>query len=245
MVKKSRNSLTGNLQAVSKTKFHEQIVDQVQALIEKGRLKHGDQLPPERELASIFKVSRHSVREAIRVLEQKKVLKSRPGSGTFVILEDESFVAKSLAKAILREKNTLAEIFQFRELLEPQIAGLAARNASKEDIMVLGNLLEQQQKAQDNSMVSKELDEKFHLALAKATGNSVLMQVEALFGHILLKSRHEHFQSPHRNKLSVKGHKKILKAIKAGDSKAANQLMAGHLQAIRELVISTNNHNKE
>ena len=80
MLKKSSNSLTGNLKAVTKTKFHEQIVDQVQALIEKGRLKHGDQLPPERELASIFKVSRHSVREAIRVLEQKKVLKSRPGS---------------------------------------------------------------------------------------------------------------------------------------------------------------------
>jgi GntR family transcriptional regulator, transcriptional repressor for pyruvate dehydrogenase complex len=245
MVDESRNSLTGSLQAVSKTKFHEQIVDQVQALIEKGRLKHGDQLPPERELAVIFKVSRHSVREAIRVLEQKEVLKSRPGSGTFVILEDESSVAKSLGKAILREKNTLAEIFQFRELLEPQIAGLAARNAGKKDIMVLENLLEQQQKAPDNSMVSKKLDEKFHLALAQATGNSVLMQVEALWGHILLKSRHENFQSPHRNKLSVKGHKKILKAIKDGDSKAANQLMAGHLQAIRELVISSNTHKKE
>ena len=136
MVKKTGNSLTGNLQAVTKTKFHEQIVDQVQALIEKGRLKHGDQLPPERELASIFKVSRHSVREAIRVLEQKKVLKTRPGSGTFIILENESSVVESLANAILREKNTLSEIFQFRELLEPQIAGLAARNAKKEDIMV-------------------------------------------------------------------------------------------------------------
>jgi GntR family transcriptional repressor for pyruvate dehydrogenase complex len=245
MVDKSSNSLTGNLQAVTKTKFHEQIVDQVQALIEKGRLKHGDQLPPERELASIFKVSRHSVREAIRVLEQKKVLKSRPGSGTFIILENESSVVESLANAILREKNTLAEIFQFRELLEPQIAGLAARNASKKDIMVLENLLEQQQKELGNTLVAKKLDEKFHLALAQATGNSVLMQVEALFGHILLKSRHENFQSPHRNKLSVKGHKKILKAIKDGDSKAANQLMAGHLQAIRELVISSNTHKKE
>jgi GntR family transcriptional repressor for pyruvate dehydrogenase complex len=245
MVDKSSNSLTGNLQAVTKTKFHEQIVDQVQALIEKGRLKHGDQLPPERELAGIFKVSRHSVREAIRVLEQKKVLKSRPGSGTFIILENESSVVESLANAILREKNTLAEIFQFRELLEPQIAGLAARNASKKDIMVLENLLEQQQKELGNTLVSKKLDEKFHLALAQATGNSVLMQVEALFGHILLKSRHENFQSPHRNKLSVKGHKKILKAIKDGDSKAANQLMAGHLQAIRELVISSNTHKKE
>ncbi|MDX2441733.1 MAG: FadR/GntR family transcriptional regulator, partial [Desulfobacterales bacterium] len=242
---KPRDSLSGNLQAVTKTKFHEQIVDQVQALIGKGRLKHGDRLPPERELASIFKVSRHSVREAIRVLEQKKVLKSRPGSGTFIILENESSVVESLANAILREKNTLSEIFQFRKLLEPQIAGLAARNAKKKDIMVLEDLLEQQQKELGNTLVSKELDEKFHLTLAKATGNSVLLQVVELFGHILLKSRHKNSQSPHRNKLSVKGHKKILNAIKDGDSKAANNLMAGHLKAIRELVISTNNPNPD
>jgi len=245
MAKNANRSMATNLQAVSKIKFHEQIVDQIQALIEKGRLRNGDRLPPERELASIFKVSRHSVREAIRVLEQKKVLKSRPGSGTFVILEDESSVIESLANAILREKSTLAEIFQFRELIEPQIAGLAARNATQKDIWVLENLLEQQQKAPDNSMASKELDEKFHLALARATGNSVLLQVVELFSHILLKSRHENFQSPHRNKLSVKGHKTIFNAIKDGDSKAANKLMAGHLQAIRELVISTNSHKRE
>jgi len=241
MVKKSEKKLTDNLQAVTKTKLHEQIVNQLQALIKKGRLKHGDQLPPERELASIFKVSRHSVREAIRILEQKKVLKSRPGSGTFIILENESSVIEFLASAIQNEKNTLSEIFQFRELLEPQIAGLAAQNASQMDIFVLEDLLERQQNELKNTIVSKGLDEKFHIALAKATGNSVLLQVVELFDHILLKSRQKHSQSPHRNKLSIKGHKKILSAIKDGDSKAANKLMADHLHTIRELVISSNN----
>ena len=245
MAEQSRTGLTGNLQPVTKTKFHEQIVEQVQALIEKGGLKHGDQLPAERELASIFKVSRHSVREAIRVLEQKRVLKSRPGSGTFIILEDESSVVESLSNAILQEKNALAEIFQFRELLEPQIAGLAARNAHTEDIRVLENILEKQQKEVNDIQASNVLDEKFHLALARATGNSVLLQVVELFGHILLKSRHESSRSLHRNQLSVKGHKKILTAIKKGDSKAAGNLMAGHLQAIRDLVISSSPHKKD
>ena len=245
MRKRQRDSLTGSLKAVTKTKFHEQIVEQVQALIEKGGLKHGDQLPAERELASIFKVSRHSVREAIRVLEQQRVLKSRPGSGTFIILENESSVVESLANAILQEKNALAEIFQFRELLEPQIAGLAARNASTEDIRVLENILEKQQKEVDDIQASNVLDEEFHLALARATGNSVLLQVVELFGHILLKSRHESSRSLHRNQLSVKGHKKILTAIKKGDSKAAGNLMAGHLQAIRDLVISSSPHKKD
>jgi DNA-binding FadR family transcriptional regulator len=69
--------------------------------------------------------------------------------------------------------------------------------------------------------------------------------VSELFGHILLQSRHEHSQSPYRNKLSIQGHKKILAAIKAEDSKAANELMAGHLDAIRELILSSNVHKKE
>jgi len=240
MVVNSGNSVTKNLQAVSRAKLHEQIVNQVQDLIEKGGLKHGDQLPPERELASIFKVSRHTVREAIRILEQKKILKSRPGSGTFVILEDESSAVEVLAKAIYREKNTLSEIFQFRELLEPQIAGLAARNATKKDIVVLEDILERQKKELGNAAVSKELDEEFHLALAKATGNCVLYQVVELFGHILLKSRHENSQSPSRHKLSLEGHKKILAAIKGKDSRAAKELMSGHLDAIRKLLISSN-----
>ena len=237
MVDNSGHNLKRKLQAVAKTKLHEQIVNQVQLLIEKGRLKHGDQLPPERELAGIFKVSRHTVREAIRILEQKNILKSRPGSGTYIILEDESSVVEFLAKAIFKEKNTLAEIFQFRELLEPQIAGLAAKNATPKDISVLEDILEKQKKEFGNLDVSKELDEKFHLALAKATGNSVLLQVAELFGHILLQSRHKHSLSPYRNKLSIQGHKKILDAIKSEDATAANQLMAGHLHAIRKLVI--------
>ena len=245
MVKKSGNRLSDNLTAITKTKLHEQIVSQIQALIEKGRLKYGDQLPPERELASIFKVSRHSVREAIRILEQKNILKSRPGSGTFIILEDESSVVEFLAKAIQREKNTLAEIFQFRELLEPQVAGLAARNATQKDILVLEDLLDRQHEERDNIMASKELDEKFHLALAKATGNSVLMQVVALFSHILLKSRDEYSQSPHRNKLSTQGHGEILGAVKAGDPAAAKKLMANHLHAIRKLVLSPKDQNQD
>jgi len=240
MVEKSGDRLKQNLQAVAKIKLHEQIVEQVQLLIEKGRLKHGDQLPPERELASIFKVSRHTVREAIRILEQKEVLRSRPGSGTFIIMDDPASVAEFLAKAIFKEKNTLAEIFQFRELLEPQIAGLAAQNATEKDISVLKDILNGQKRELGNTLVSKELDERFHLALARATGNSVLFQVVELFGHIVIQIRHEYAQSFYRNQLSLEGHRKILDAIKARDTKAANELMAGHLHTIGKLVVSSN-----
>jgi GntR family transcriptional repressor for pyruvate dehydrogenase complex len=244
MVEKPDRSLANTLKAVTKTKLHEQIVIQIQALIDKGRLKHGDQLPPERELAAIFKVSRHSVREAIRILEQKKILKSRPGSGTYIILEDESSVVDILTRAINQEKHTLSEIFQFRELLEPQIAGLAALNATEDDLSILNDILHRQQEEPDDNAASKDLDQDFHRALARATGNSVLLQVVELLDPIFLKSRHAYSQSPQRKRLSVKGHQKILKALRDQDSETARALMAGHLNEIRQLVISPDNPKK-
>ena len=244
MLKKPGKNLTNTLKAVTKTKLHEQIVNQIQALIDNGRLKHGDQLPPERELATIFKVSRHSVREAIRILEQKRILKSRPGSGTYIILEDESSVVDFLARAINQEKNTISEIFQFRELLEPQIAGLAAQNAAAEDLSILQDILQRQQKELDDNAASKNLDQDFHRAIARATGNSVLLQVVELLDHIFLKSPHTYSQSPQRNRLSLKGHQEILKAVRNKDPRTARKLMAGHLNAIRELVIPSNHQIK-
>lgn len=245
MDKASDNLLANTLKAVTKTKLHEQIVNQIQALIDKGRLKYGDQLPPERQLATIFKVSRHSVREALRILEEKRVLKSRPGSGTYIILKDESSVVEFLARAINSEKHTISEIFQFRELLEPQIVGLAAQNATEEDLSALQDIIQRQKNVFDNKYVAKDLDQDFHRALAKATGNSVLLQVVELLGQIFLKSRHVYSQNPDRNRLSVKGHQEILEAVKDADSEAAKKLMADHLSSIRELVVSSNHDNAE
>jgi GntR family transcriptional repressor for pyruvate dehydrogenase complex len=83
-------------------------------------------------------VSRHSVREAIRSLEKENVLESRAGSGTFVVLGNTQAVADYLARAVLLEKDRLAEIFQIRVMLEPQVAALAAENASRDDIETSG-----------------------------------------------------------------------------------------------------------
>ena len=237
MGRQSTINITRTLKAVKKTKLHEQIVNQIQALIDKGRLKNGDQLPPERELATIFKVSRHSVREAIRILEQKKVVISRPGSGTYIIPDDESVVVDFLATAINQEKNTLEEIFQFRELLEPQIAALAARNATQADHTVLQDILERQRNERISDVANK-LDQEFHLALARATGNAVLLHIVELLNHIFLKSRHEYSLSSHRKRLSLHGHQKIATAIQKGKPEQARDLMSAHLCEIRELVLS-------
>src|ERR687888_1623776 len=122
------------LKAIKKTRIYEEVVSQIHELIREGKVKAGDQLPSERELAETFKVSRTSVREALRALETRRLIVSRTGAGNFVAkLPVESLVAP-LATLLIEEKGALADIFEMRKLVEPHIASLAASRATKKDI---------------------------------------------------------------------------------------------------------------
>src|SRR5260370_41213403 len=113
------------LHAIKKTRIHEEVVSQVHELIKEGKFKAGDQLPSERELAETFKVSRTSVREALRALETQGLIISRTGMGNFVAdLPIESLVAP-LARMLIEEKDALADVFELRKLIQPRIATLS------------------------------------------------------------------------------------------------------------------------
>ena len=228
---------TGGLRAVRRAKLHEQIVGQVRDLIAAGRLNHGDRLPPERELAEIFNVSRHSVREAIRVMEHQGLVQSRPGSGTFVVVGDETGLVDILAMAIHREKDKLTEIFELRRLIEPQIAGLAAENASPDDLGRLRQAYEAHRRRLDDEIEAAKGDHAFHLALAAASGNSILIKVVELLDDLLAHSRAEFSQSVRRRQLSAEGHAEILRAVVAGDAEMARVAMTRHLLMIEEVVL--------
>jgi len=233
--KKHQFSAAANLKAVYKTKLYQQIATQIRDLIQEGKLKHGDQLPPERELAEIFRVSRHSVREAIRTLEEKNILKSRVGSGTYVILEDESSIVDFFARAIQREKGKLAEIFEFRRMIEPQIARLAAQNATPEQVEKLEEIVRLQRKTSHDLDKSIELDQVFHLTLALATGNEILLRIVERINDILAESRAKVVQSGVRRKRSIDGHNKILEAVHRRDPELSATTMHSHLQEIEEV----------
>src|ERR1043166_7596037 len=112
------------LRAIRKTRIYEEVVNQIHDLLREGSFKAGDQLPSERELAETFKVSRTSVREALRALEAQGLIESRTGAGNFIAeLPVESLVAP-LATILLEEKDALADIFEMRKLIEPRIAAL-------------------------------------------------------------------------------------------------------------------------
>ncbi|RLC15426.1 MAG: FadR family transcriptional regulator [Deltaproteobacteria bacterium] len=227
--------IDSNFQEIARTSLQKQIVQQIELLIDDGKLKHGDRLPPERKLAEIFKVSRHSVREAIRTLEEKNILKSKPGSGTFVLIEDKSRVLEYIADMIGKEKKEQQEVFQFRKLLEPQIAGLAAENATKNDVLQLSKILENQKKSGEDLESVRKYDQQFHLLLARATGNSILVKIVELLTEIIDKSRVVLLINEERLMKSIKGHTLILEAVKEKNIDEAKEAMALHIADIEHL----------
>ena len=224
--------------AVRKRRVHEDIVAQVRAMIENGQLAPGDKLPPERELAAIFAVSRHAVREAIRTLEERGILASRRGAGTFVARDDEDAVLDGLTSTLDRERHRIVEIFEFRRMIEPEIAALAAQTASDEAIEACAAILAQQRDQGSEGVDPTALDSAFHMALARATGNSVLVRVVENVVDILAESRSAAYQSATRFERSVEGHVALIAALRARDPLSARTVMEQHLRTIEETVFA-------
>jgi len=156
---------------IKQKRVYEDIVGQVQALIQEGVLKPGDRLPPERELAERLGVSRSSLREAIRALELRGLVVSRPGAGTFVSTESVETILSVIAASINGSGGYLSDIFEVRHLLEPQIAALAAERATPEDIRSMASSLEEQARQIERGETGVEGDTAFHFAMAMATHN--------------------------------------------------------------------------
>ncbi len=134
-----------SLRAVEKKRAYEDIVQQVLTLIENGKLKRGDQLPSERELTETFKVSRTTVREAIRTLESMKLLQCRQGNGTYVLASSEEALIQPLAAALFNAKDDIRDIFYIRKIIEPHVAHLAAENATPQEIEEMEKILNEQE----------------------------------------------------------------------------------------------------
>lgn len=228
------------LKAIKKTRVYEEIVTQLKGLIAEGKLKSGDQLPSERELSEQLKVSRASVREAIRALESQGLLQIRPGEGTYVAASVEALV-HPFASALLREKEALLEIFEVRKILEPEIAAMAAERAIPIEVQEMADILEKQAREIAEGGTGVEADTAFHSALAKAAKNTLLLRLTDAIVDSLRESRERSLQTGDRPVRSLAGHYKILEAVKVGDPVGARRAMLTHLEEIEQNILRRTN----
>jgi GntR family transcriptional regulator, transcriptional repressor for pyruvate dehydrogenase complex len=226
------------LKVIKKTRIYEEVVGQLHQLIDAGKLKAGDRLPSERELAETFRVSRSSVREAIKTLENEGLVITRPGSGTFVTTVNVEAIIPSLASLLSRGKDALIDLFEMRCLVEPSIAALAAERATPADILRLKEICAEQERQIKRDTSAVDSDAAFHLTIGRATHNSALQRLVASIVEILKPIREKSLQTPGRAHKSLASHREILVAIERHDPELARRAMQQHIQAVEQNVLA-------
>src|SRR5204862_3413423 len=226
-----------DLAPIKSTRIYEEIVRQIKAMIAEGRLKSGDQLPPERDLAEKFLVSRTSVREALRALESVGLIEIRPGEGTFVREVSVESLIEPLALVMASQREANGELFEARRMIEPALAALAARRATPEELHEMERVLEEQAKEVAAGRTGLEQDAEFHSAIGAAAHNRAITRIAHAVMDLLRQSREESLNTPGRPTRSHEDHRRLLAAIRARDEAGARQAMIEHLQAGEGLVL--------
>ena len=219
------------LQTVEPQRLYRLIAEQLRTLIRTGEFAVGSRLPAEHELAKQLGVSRPSVREAMIALEVEQVIEVRTGSGIYVL--------KPQARQPSRKKTSVAEwgpleLMRARELVESEVAALAARNARKTDIQLICNALQQMRDEVAQGKIPRDGDEAFHNAIAQACGNDVLR--DTIHGY--WQARHgtlserlgDYFEDQKSWDAALLEHAAVLDAIRAHNAGAARSAMQRHLK---------------
>ena len=227
-----------HLAPVRSTRIYEEIVRQIKTMIAEGRLVSGDRLPPERELAEKFLVSRTSVREALRSLESLGLVEIRPGEGTFIREASVDRLVEPLALVMASQREALAELFEARRLLEPAIAGLAASRATPDEIQEMERILEAQAEEIAAGRTGLAQDADFHAAIGRAAHNEAITRIAHAVMDLLRQSREESLNTAGRPQRSHEDHRRILAAVARRDVAAAEEAMRDHLVAVEALVLA-------
>ena len=237
-------STPGNLRTIWKAMFKsakfnrvsKSIVEQIRQAILQGKLKPGDRLPPEKELAENFGVSKASLREAFRALEAMGFLEVRQGvgGGAFVQEVDLKTASDGLINFFFFKNPTIEEYSLLRSFIEPQIAELAAQKITSEDLDALADNVEQTKKALDNGSFPHELEIDFHGRIAASIGNSLISLIVE-FVESMLSETKEIIQPDYEFALQVYvAHQRIFDALRVRDPEAARMEMLRHVKEVEE-----------
>lgn len=220
---------------VRTSRLYEQIVQQIEESILKGDLKAGDQLPAERELAQRFGVSRTAVREAVKALREKGLVEAYSGRGTFITDGTSQAVRQSLDLMVkIGQPEGSTHLAEVRAILEPEIAALAASRAQDSDIATMREAVAVMDRAGQDPDAYIEADLDFHLALAEAASNPLILSLLDSIVGLLREQRLKIFKvsgGPERGQFH---HKRILEAMERRDPDRVREAMKAHLEQVRE-----------
>ena len=217
------------------SRLYEQIVQQIEESVLNGSLKPGDQLPAERELAQRLGVSRTAVREAVKALREKGLVEAYSGRGTF-ITDGTTHAARQSFDLMVKigQQEGSSHLAELRLILEPGIAAIAAVRVEEEHLAAMREAVAVMDLAQKDPEAYIEADLDFHLALAEAAANPLILSLIDSIVRLLREQRIKIFNvegGPQRGQVH---HKRILEAMERRDPEMARAAMAAHLEQVRE-----------
>jgi GntR family transcriptional repressor for pyruvate dehydrogenase complex len=208
----------------------DKIIGQLKHLITSGQLQPGDKLPAERLLAEKFGVGRSFVREAILKLEFYGLIRTTPQSGTYVSGLSIKVLDNIITDIIKFNKDDFNSLLEARYYLELDAVKLAAERRTEHDLIKLKEALMDYENKTNNNLDAVEEDMLFHMAIAKASKNSVIESMILILIPDLIKNIVENkICGDNRSKLAIAEHRNILAAIESQDIDAAENAVAAHL----------------
>jgi GntR family transcriptional repressor for pyruvate dehydrogenase complex len=195
-------------------------------------------LPPERQLGDDLAVSRNVLREALAALDHMGVVETRGKTRVGLTPRARAVVlARASTAAPVRE--LLLDPMEVRRILEPESAALAAKRATEDSLREIEQTIELMDAGIRRGESVIEYDSAFHVAIARATANQILIELIGALGETLQPSRELSFRPTEASVAALDDHRAILHAIRAGDSRAARKAMRSHLDHVEELIRSS------
>jgi GntR family transcriptional regulator, transcriptional repressor for pyruvate dehydrogenase complex len=221
------------LKPIRRVRLYENAVDQIQMLILRKKYKPGDRLPSERSLAQQFHISRHSLREALRILDVMGLIEIKVGDGIYVkevdFLPYIESLNLSIGNRLQMERDGFVKLWQVREMLEVGMVDLAARKINESFLRSLQWCIEEMKKNINHQEAFISSGLRFHRLIAEISQNEVVILVWDMLANLMRKSQTKIYRISWSPKKALSAHKKIYLALEARDSQRAVEAMKKHM----------------
>jgi len=228
----------GFLTPVTRTTLTADICRKLVSHLMRGDWTEGEQIPPERELCLKLGVGRASLREAMKALEIMGLIETRLGEGTFVCSRSEFFSRPLLWAITGSARDEVHELVEARKLMEMEMAAFAAERATPDDLKLIGRYLDEMEQSLEDPDTFLEADINFHLAIANAAHNRILLNALLLIRNLMRQWIAKTLPKDGANTTALKDHNRIFTAIAKRNPAAARSAMQIHLDTMARALMS-------
>lgn len=222
---------------IDRRNITESFVDHIKELICEGKLVAGQKMYPERDMAQMTQLSRNTIREAYKILAAQGFLTIKHGHGVFVADSDTQL--RQITASFFIKKDKIQELFSIRKVLETEAVKWVIENFRSVYEQELIEILKEATSTlgKENYAELAHLDQKFHMALTRMSGNSILVRIMVNLIDLLSEVRTESIRIPGRAERSLKEHWLILDSIVAKNTELAQKYMFEHLDSVEQSIL--------